>query len=50
MGLRTPAQYVESLKDNRTVYFRGQKVDDVTTHPIISMATSATSATWLLWQ
>ena len=38
MGLRTPSEYVESLKDNRTVYFRGEKVDDVTTHPIISKA------------
>ncbi len=35
MGLRTPQQYVDSLKDGRTVYYRGEKVDDVTTHPVI---------------
>lgn len=38
MGLRTPQQYIDSLKDNRTVYYRGQKVEDVTTHPVISKA------------
>jgi 4-hydroxybutyryl-CoA dehydratase/vinylacetyl-CoA-Delta-isomerase len=38
MGLRTPQQYIDSLKDGRTVYYRGQKVEDVTTHPVISKA------------
>ena len=38
MGLRTPADYLESLKDGRTVYFRGERVTDVTTHPVISKA------------
>ncbi len=38
MGLRTPAEYVESLKDNRTVYYRGERVADVTTHPVIAKA------------
>tara|TARA_Y100000588_G_scaffold148292_2_gene162202 strand:+ start:581 stop:2053 length:1473 start_codon:yes stop_codon:yes gene_type:complete len=38
MGLRTPAEYLESLKDGRTVYYRGERVDDVTTHPVISKA------------
>lgn len=38
MGLRTPQQYRESLKDGRRVLFRGQWVDDVTTHPAISKA------------
>ncbi len=38
MGLRTPQQYIDSLKDNRTVYYRGEKVDDVTTHSIIKKA------------
>ncbi|HLG69487.1 MAG TPA: 4-hydroxyphenylacetate 3-hydroxylase N-terminal domain-containing protein [Chloroflexota bacterium] len=35
MGLRTPAEYVASLRDNRTVYFRGQRVPDVTEHPAL---------------
>ncbi|MCA9829891.1 MAG: 4-hydroxyphenylacetate 3-hydroxylase N-terminal domain-containing protein [Dehalococcoidia bacterium] len=38
MGLRTPQQYIDSLKDDRTVFFRGERVDDVTTHPIIKKA------------
>lgn len=38
MGLRTPQQYVDSLKDNRTVYYRGEQVPDVTSHPVIKKA------------
>lgn len=38
MGLRTPEQYKESLKDGREVYYRGERVDDVTTHPVIGKA------------
>jgi hypothetical protein len=38
MSLRTVDAYVDSLRDGRTVYFRGRRVDDVTTHPVISVA------------
>src|SRR2546423_1890430 len=38
MGLRSPQQYVDSLKDDRTVYYRGEKVADVTSHPVIKKA------------
>ena len=38
MGLRTPQQYIDSLKDNRTVFYRGEQVPDVTTHPVIKKA------------
>jgi len=38
MGLRTPQQYVDSLKDGRTVFYRGEQVPDVTTHPVIKKA------------
>ncbi|MBM4258173.1 MAG: gamma-aminobutyrate dehydratase [Deltaproteobacteria bacterium] len=38
MGLRTPEQYKASLKDGREVYYRGELVTDVTTHPIIGTA------------
>ena len=27
MGLRTPQQYIDSLKDNRTVYYRGERLN-----------------------
>lgn len=36
MGLRTPQQYIDSLKDDRTVYYRGEKVADVTAHKVIA--------------
>lgn len=38
MALRTPDEYVESLRDDREVWYRGERVDDVTTHPTISKA------------
>ena len=38
MGLRTAEQYRNSLRDGRAVFFRGQKVADVTTHPVIGIA------------
>src|SRR5271165_3657801 len=38
MGLRTAEQYKSSLRDGRAVYFRGEKVNDVTTHPVIGIA------------
>ena len=38
MGLRTPEQYKASLQDGREVYYRGERVLDVTTHPVIGVA------------
>lgn len=38
MPLRTPDEYMESLRDGREVWFRGERVDDVTTHPVIGKA------------
>jgi 4-hydroxybutyryl-CoA dehydratase/vinylacetyl-CoA-Delta-isomerase len=38
MGLKTPEQYKQSLRDGRAVFFRGEKVTDVTTHPVIGLA------------
>lgn len=38
MGLRTPEQYKASLRDGREVYYRGELVPDVTTHPVIGIA------------
>src|SRR5271156_631028 len=38
MGLRTAEQYKDSLRDGRAVFFRGEKVADVTTHPVIGIA------------
>src|SRR5208337_2431198 len=38
MPLRTVEQYKNSLRDGRAVYFRGEKVADVNTHPVIGLA------------
>jgi 4-hydroxybutyryl-CoA dehydratase/vinylacetyl-CoA-Delta-isomerase len=38
MGLRSETQYKESLRDGRVVYFRGQRVADVTAHPVTKIA------------
>ncbi|MHB8618530.1 MAG: 4-hydroxyphenylacetate 3-hydroxylase N-terminal domain-containing protein [Chloroflexota bacterium] len=38
MALRTADQYLASLRDSREVYFRGQRVPDVTEHPSIRLA------------
>src|SRR5208282_1224917 len=36
--MRTSKQYIESLRDGREVYFKGQRVPDVTTHAEIRLA------------
>ncbi|WIM14500.1 4-hydroxyphenylacetate 3-hydroxylase N-terminal domain-containing protein [Enhydrobacter sp.] len=33
MGLKTPQQYVESLRDGRVTYWDGERIDDITRHP-----------------
>lgn len=33
MGLKTKAQYVESLRDGRENFWNGERIDDITTHP-----------------
>lgn len=37
MGLRTPEQYLESIRDNRELYYRGERVRDVTEHPVLKV-------------
>jgi 4-hydroxybutyryl-CoA dehydratase / vinylacetyl-CoA-Delta-isomerase len=36
--VRTAEQYKQSLRDGRVVYFEGQRVEDVTSHPVIGVA------------
>jgi aromatic ring hydroxylase len=38
MALRTAAEYVASLRDGRSVFYRGTRVEDVTTHPVLRVA------------
>ena len=35
MAIRTPKEYVESLKDGRRIYMDGELYTDVTQHPIL---------------
>jgi 4-hydroxybutyryl-CoA dehydratase/vinylacetyl-CoA-Delta-isomerase len=37
MAIKTPQQYIDSLKDNRVVYCNGERVRDVTDHPILKI-------------
>ena len=37
MGIKSPQAYIESLKDGRVVYCNGERVEDVTTHPILKI-------------
>ena len=36
--MRTASEYRASLRDDRTVYFDGERVRDVTTHPVLRVA------------
>ena len=38
MPLMTAEQYAESLRDGRSVWYRGERVDDVASHPVIGLA------------
>ena len=37
MGIKSPQEYIDSLKDGRVVYCNGEKVKDVTEHPILKV-------------
>jgi 4-hydroxybutyryl-CoA dehydratase / vinylacetyl-CoA-Delta-isomerase len=34
MGLKTGRQYVESLRDGRVTFWNGERIEDITTHPL----------------
>ena len=38
MALRTPQEYKASLQDERVIYYKGERVKDVTTHPALRVA------------
>ncbi len=48
MPLKTVDEYVQSLRDGRRVYFRGERVPDVTTHPVIGVAVRHASIDYAL--
>ena len=44
MGIRTVEEYKESLRDGRRVYIRGEKVEDITKHPILGVTCDTIAA------
>lgn len=50
MGIRTPEQYKESLRDDRVVYFQGERVSDVTTHPSLRVCVEEYAMDYVLAQ
>jgi len=38
--IRNGSEYIKSLRDGRSIYYRGTKVDDVITHPVLSIPIS----------
>jgi 4-hydroxybutyryl-CoA dehydratase / vinylacetyl-CoA-Delta-isomerase len=48
MAIRTPEEYRQSLRDGRRVYMFGEKVEDVTTHPILKIGTDTAAGDYEL--
>ncbi len=48
MAIRTPEEYRQSLRDGRRVYIFGEKVDDVTTHPVLKIGTETAAGDYVL--
>ncbi len=48
MGLRTSEEYLEGLRDGRTVYFRGERVPDIMAHPELRAGAEHTALDYAL--
>jgi len=48
VALKTPQQYLESLKDGRVVYFDGELIPDVTDHPILKITNDWVATDYVL--
>ncbi len=48
MAIRTSDEYRQSLRDGRSVYIFGEKVEDVTTHPILKIGTDTAAGDFVL--
>ena len=40
MALKTPQQYLESLRDGRVIYWEGRRIEDITTDPLFQVPLS----------
>jgi len=50
MAIRTPQQYIESLRDGRVVYCLGERIEDVTQHPILRICVNWMAMDYILQQ
>ncbi len=50
MAIRTPQQYVESLRDGRVIFHDGEKVPDITVHPAFRPALNLGVILYILYQ
>jgi 4-hydroxybutyryl-CoA dehydratase/vinylacetyl-CoA-Delta-isomerase len=48
MGLKSPEEFKESLRDGRVVYINGEKVEDVTTHPQLKVAVETAATDYVM--
>jgi len=46
--IRTVEQYLESLRDGRVIYCLGERVKDVTTHPVLRRNVKAGAMDWVM--
>ena len=44
MGLKSPEQYVASLRDGRVTYWDGERIDDITRHPRFQVPIALTAS------
>src|SRR5262249_5587236 len=50
MAIRSGAEYLESLRDGRSVWLMGERVKDITTHPALSGCARSVAAVYDLQQ
>lgn len=50
MSIKTPEEYIKSVQDDRVVYCRGERVKDVTTHPLLKRCTQMVAQDYKLAQ
>ena len=48
MGLRTPEEFKESLRDGRVVYIDGERVDDIVSHPKLQVAVETAATDYVM--
>ncbi len=48
MGIKTPEEFKESLRDGRVVYLDGEKIKDVTTHPKLKTAVETAATDYVM--